>query len=63
MPEIVNLENNRKTEACGQTVLPDRSISIGQKFVENAKIGIIQMRHFGCFFKYFALLATLAKYH
>ena len=27
-----------KSEACGQTVLPDRSILIGQKLVENAKI-------------------------
>ena len=27
-----------KREACGQTVLPDRSILIGQKLVENAKI-------------------------
>ena len=27
-----------KPEACGQTVLPDRSIVIGQKLVENAKI-------------------------
>ena len=27
-----------KPEACGQTVLPDRSISKGQKLVENAKI-------------------------
>ena len=27
-----------KTEACGQTVLPDRSVLIGQKLVENAKI-------------------------
>ena len=27
-----------KTEACGQTVLPDRSLLIGQKLVENAKI-------------------------
>ena len=32
-----------KPEACGQTVLPDRSVLIGQKSVENAKI---QMRHF-----------------
>ena len=32
-----------KPEACGQTVLPDRSVLIGQKLVENAKI---QMRHF-----------------
>ena len=35
-----------KPEACGQTVLPDRSDLIGQKLVENAKI---QMRHFGWF--------------
>ena len=27
-----------KGEACGQTVLPDRSISIRQKLVESAKI-------------------------
>ena len=27
-----------KSEACGQTVLPDRSVLIGQKLVENAKI-------------------------
>ena len=27
-----------KPEACGQTVLPDRSVLIGQKLVENAKI-------------------------
>ena len=27
-----------KPVACGQTVLPDRSILIGQKLVENAKI-------------------------
>ena len=26
-----------KPEACGQTVLPDRSILIGQKLIENAK--------------------------
>ena len=31
-----------KLEACGQTVLPDRSVLIGQKLGENAKI---QMRH------------------
>ena len=37
------LANFRKPEACGQTVLPDRSVLIGQKLVENAKI---QMRHF-----------------
>ena len=33
-------------ETCGQTVLPDRSLLIGQKFVGNAKIKKIQMRHF-----------------
>ena len=27
-----------KSEACGQTVLPDGSVLIGQKLVENAKI-------------------------
>ena len=27
-----------KHKACGQTVLPDRSVLIGQKLVENAKI-------------------------
>ena len=27
-----------KPEACGQTVLPDRSVLVGQKLVENAKI-------------------------
>ena len=30
-----------KPEACGQTVLPDRSVLIGQKLVENAKIKIL----------------------
>ena len=36
----------KKPEACGQTVLPDRSVLIGQTLVENAKI---QMRHFEYF--------------
>ena len=35
-----------KPEVCGQTVLPDRSVLIGQKLVENAKIKKNQMRHF-----------------
>ena len=35
------LANFWKPEACGQTVLPDRSVLIGQKLVENTKI---QMR-------------------
>ena len=43
MPKMVYFGEFLKTEACGQTVLPDRSVLIGQKLVENAKI---QMRHF-----------------
>ena len=35
-----------KTWACGQTVLPDLSVFVGQKLVENAKI---QKRHFEWF--------------
>ena len=35
---MVNFGEFLKSEACGQTVLPDRSILIGQKLVENAKI-------------------------
>ena len=35
-----------KPEACGQTVLPDRSVLLGQKLVENAKLPKTQMRHF-----------------
>ena len=35
-----------KPKACGQAVLPDMSVLIGQKLVENAKIQKIQMRHF-----------------
>ena len=35
---MVNLASFWKTEACGQTVLPDKSVLIGQKLVENAKI-------------------------
>ena len=33
-----NLASFWKPEACGQAVLPDRSVLIGQKLVENAKI-------------------------
>ena len=33
-----NLASFRKVEACGQTVLPDRSVLIGQKLAENAKV-------------------------
>ena len=35
---MVNLVEFLKSEACGQTVLPDRSVLKGQKLVENAKI-------------------------
>ena len=38
IPKIVNLASFWKTEDCCQTVLPDRSVLIGQKLVENAKI-------------------------
>ena len=39
MPKVFNFgEFLKKTKACGQTVLPDRSILKGQKMVENAKI-------------------------
>ena len=44
---IKNAKNGQanfwKPEACGQTVLPDRSVLIGQKLVEIAKI---KMQHF-----------------
>ena len=35
---MVNLASFWKPEACGQTVLPDKSVLIGQKLLENAKI-------------------------
>ena len=35
---MANLATFRKSNACCQTVLPDRSDFIGQKLVENAKI-------------------------
>ena len=35
---MVNLASFWKPEACGQTVLLDRSVFIGQKLGENAKI-------------------------
>ena len=37
-----------KPEACGQTMLPDRSVLIGQKLVENAENAKIQMCHIFC---------------
>ena len=41
---MANFGESLKPEAYYHTVLPDRSILIGQKLVENAKI---QIRHFG----------------
>ena len=38
MPEMVHFGDFLKPETCGQTVLPDRSISFGLNLVENAKI-------------------------
>ena len=39
MPKMVYFgEFFLKPKACGQTELPDRSVLIGQKLVENAKI-------------------------
>ena len=43
MPKMVLFGEFLKTEACGQTVLPDKSVLIGQKLVKNVKI---QMGHF-----------------
>ena len=37
----------KKMPRNGQTVLPDRSILIGQKLLENAKIDKLLIRHFG----------------
>ena len=42
MPKMLNLASFPKHEACGQTVLPDRSILVGQTLVENAKITKLQ---------------------
>ena len=38
MPKMVNWASYRKPEACGQTVLPDWSLLLGQKLVENTEI-------------------------
>ena len=44
MPQIGSiLASFWKPEACGQPVLPDRSVLIGKKLVENAEI---HKRHF-----------------
>ena len=48
MPKMSNLASFWKPKACGQTVLPDRSILMGQKLVENAKMSNfrpVRMQH------------------
>ena len=37
MPKMVDFGEFLKPEACSWTVLPDRSLLLGQKLVENAK--------------------------
>ena len=54
MLKMFNLASFRKREVCGQTVLPDKSILIRQKLVENAKMPKIEMRLFLLFFKHCA---------
>ena len=49
MPKIVHLASFWKPEACGQTVLPDRSLFIEYKLVENAQIENIEWDFFGDF--------------
>ena len=49
MPKRVYFGDYLKTGKCGQTVLPDRSILIGQKLVEKSHKSKIQMRHFDLF--------------
>ena len=46
---MVNLVSLWKPEVCGQTVLPDRSILIEQKLVENVKIKRFKWDIFGNF--------------
>ena len=44
-----NLTSFWKPTGCSQTVLPVKSILLGQKLVEKTKIKKNQVRHFGCF--------------
>ena len=46
---MVHFDEFRKTEVWGKTVLPDRSVLIGQKMVEKAKIGKINWKILGNF--------------
>ena len=51
MPKTANLVSLWKTSVCGQTVLPDRSILIGQKLVEMPELKIFKwdiMDDYGC---------------
>ena len=43
---MVNLASFWKPEACGQTVLPDRSVLVGPKIGGKCQNSKIQMRHF-----------------
>ena len=43
---MVNLGDLLKPQACGQTVLPDRSVLKGQKLVENA----LKNKGFSCYY-------------
>ena len=54
MPKWSNLASLWKTKVCCQTVLPDRSVLIGQNWVENAK----KMVHLGEFLKTLSLLTA-----
>ena len=50
-----------KPEACGQTVLPDRSVLIGQKLEKNAKIEKKSNATFWVIFKQCASFLTMCK--
>ena len=49
MPKLVNLASFWKPEDYGQTALPDSSIVVGQKMLENAKFEIFRWDIFGIF--------------
>ena len=46
MPKMANFASLRKSEAYGQTVLPEMSILMGQKIGGECHKFKIQMRHF-----------------
>ena len=48
-PKLPILASFWTPKACGQTVLPDRSVLIGQKLAENAKIQIFKCDIFSNF--------------